>query len=148
MDFVAKHLVRSLLPDGIQRVSLPGQDLQGDRGELVGAPGIHDARLATLIIYRDRVETTNAAHPHLPWRPIKVGSFYPYPLEPDAFQVLQADGPVVQELGSGGLDDRQIPPLYAKGAKALSVEGNSLSPSSRCWQKLRRRFRGRVRREK
>lgn len=81
MDFVAKHLSDPFYLDGIQRVSLRDKIFREIVANLLVHREYTDARPATLIIYRDRVETTNAAHPHGEG-PIAPERFTPYSKNP------------------------------------------------------------------
>lgn len=81
-----------------------------------------DARPATLIIYRDRVETTNAAHPHGQGL-IVPEHFTPYSKNPTLSKFFMQMGRG-EELGSGVLNVSKYLPLYAKGTKPQFVEGN------------------------
>ena len=81
-----------------------------------------DACPATLIIYRDRVETTNAAHPH-GQGPIAPEHFAPYSKNPTLSKFFMQMGRG-EELGSGVLNVNKYLPLYAKGAKPQFIEGN------------------------
>jgi ATP-dependent DNA helicase RecG len=81
MDFVAKHLSDPFYLDGIQRVSLRDKIFREIVANLLVHREYTDARPATLIIYRDRVETMNAAHPH-GQGPIAPEHFTPYSKNP------------------------------------------------------------------
>ena len=122
MDFVAKHLSDPFYLEGIQRVSLRDKIFR----EIVANMLVHreytDASPATLIIYRDRVETTNAARPH-GQGPIVPEHFAPYSKNPTLSKFFMQMGRG-EELGSGVLNVSKYLPLYAKGAKAQFVEGN------------------------
>lgn len=122
MDFVAKHLSDPFYLDGIQRVSLRDKIFREIVANLLVHREYTDARPATLIIYRDRVETTNAAHPH-GHGPIAPERFTPYSKNPTLSKFFMQMGRG-EELGSGVLNVSKYLPLYAKGAKAQFVEGN------------------------
>jgi len=122
MDFVAKHLSDPFYLDGIQRVSLRDKIFREIVANLLVHREYTDARPATLIIYRDRVETTNAAHPH-GQGPIVPEHFTPYSKNPTLSKFFMQMGRG-EELGSGVLNVSKYLPLYAKGAKAQFVEGN------------------------
>ena len=122
MDFVAKHLSDPFYLDGIQRVSLRDKIFREIVANLLVHREYTDARPATLIIYRDRVETTNAAHPH-GQGPIAPEHFTPYSKNPTLSKFFMQMGRG-EELGSGVLNVSKYLPLYAKGAKPQFVEGN------------------------
>ena len=122
MDFVAKHLSDPFYLEGIQRVSLRDKIFREIVANLLVHREYTDARPATLIIYRDRVETTNAAHPH-GHGPIAPEHFTPYSKNPTLSKFFMQMGRG-EELGSGVLNVSKYLPLYAKGAKAQFVEGN------------------------
>ncbi len=122
MDFVAKHLSDPFYLDGIQRVSLRDKIFREIVANLLVHREYTDARPATLIIYRDRVETTNAAHPH-GQGPIVPEHFTPYSKNPTLSKFFMQMGRG-EELGSGVLNVSKYLPLYAKGAKPQFVEGN------------------------
>lgn len=90
MDFVAKHLSDPFYLDGIQRVSLRDKIFREIVANLLVHREYTDARPANLIICGDRAETTNAAHPH--GQGHRAGALHSVFQEPDAFQVLHADG--------------------------------------------------------
>ena len=122
MDFVAKHLSDPFYLDGIQRVSLRDKIFREIVANLLVHREYTDARPATLIIYRDRVETTNAAHPH-GQGPIAPEHFTPYSKNPTLSKFFMQMGRG-EELGSGVLNVNKYLPLYAKGAKPQFVEGD------------------------
>ncbi|MDO8723625.1 MAG: winged helix-turn-helix transcriptional regulator [Syntrophales bacterium] len=122
MDFVAKHLSDPFYLDGIQRISLRDKIFREIVANLLVHREYTDARPATLIVYRDRVETTNAAHPH-GQGPIAPEHFAPYSKNPTLSKFFMQMGRG-EELGSGVLNVSKYLPLYAKGAKPQFVEGN------------------------
>ena len=122
MDFVAKHLSDPFYLDGIQRVSLRDKIFREIVANLLVHREYTDAHSATLIIYRDRVETTNAAHPHGQGL-IAPEHFAPYSKNPTLSKFFMQMGRG-EELGSGVLNVSKYLPLYAKGAKPQFVEGN------------------------
>ena len=122
MDFVAKHLSDPFYLDGIQRVSLRDKIFREIVANLLVHREYTDARPATLIIYRDRVETTNAARHHGEG-PIVPEHFTPYSKNPTLSKFFMQMGRG-EELGSGVLNVSKYLPLYAKGAKPQFIEGN------------------------
>jgi ATP-dependent DNA helicase RecG len=122
MEFVAKHLPDPFYLEGVQRISLREKIFREIVSNLLVHREYTDASPATLIIYRDRVETTNAAIPH-GHGPIRPGHFTPFPKNPTLSKFFMQMGRG-EELGSGVLNVNKYLPFYAKGAKPRFVEGD------------------------
>jgi len=80
-----------------------------------------DARPATLIIYRDRMETNTPAIPH-GHGPIRPNHFTPFSKNPTLSKFFMQMGRG-EELGSGMLNVTKYLPFCTKGAKSRFVEG-------------------------
>ncbi len=122
MEFVAKHLPDPFHLEGAQRISLREKIFREVVANLLVHREYTDARPATLIIYRDRVETTNAAIPH-GHGPIRPDRFTPYPKNPTLSKFFMQMGRG-EELGSGILNVNKYLPFYTKGAKPQFIEGD------------------------
>lgn len=122
MDFVAKHLSDPFYLEGTQRISLRDKIFREIIANLLVHREYTDARPATLIIYQDRVETSNPARPH-GHGPILPGRFTPFPKNPTLSKFFMQLGRG-EELGSGVLNVNRYLPLYAKGAKPQFLEGD------------------------
>ena len=122
MEFVAKHLPDPFHLDGTQRISLREKIFREIVANLLVHREYTDARPATLIIYRDRVETTNAAIPH-GHGPIRLGHFTPFPKNPTLSKFFMQMGRG-EELGSGILNVTKYLPYYTKGGKPQFIEGD------------------------
>lgn len=122
MEFVAKHLPDPFHLEGTQRISLREKIFREIVANLLVHREYTDARPATLIIYRDRLETTNAAIPH-GHGPIRLDRFTPFPKNPTLSKFFMQMGRG-EELGSGVLNVNKYLPFYAKGAKPRFVEGD------------------------
>ena len=99
MNFVAKHLPDKFFMESGQRVSLREKIFR----EIVANFLIHreymNAYPATLIIYKDRVETKNANKPHT-FGPLYPGKFEPFPKNPNMAKFFAQIGRA-EELGTG-----------------------------------------------
>lgn len=99
MNFVAKHLPDPFYLEGTQRISLRDRIFR----EIVVNFLIHreymNAHPATLIIYKDRLETKNANKPHT-YGPLHPGNFEPFPKNPNIAKVFSQLG-MAEELGTG-----------------------------------------------
>jgi len=122
MEFVAKHLPDPFYLEGVQRINLREKIFREIVSNLLVHREYTDATPATLIIYRDRVETTNAAIPH-GHGPIRPGHFTPFPKNPTLSKFFMQMGRG-EELGSGVLNVNKYLPFYAKGAKPRFIEGD------------------------
>ena len=122
MEFVAKHLPDPFHLDGTQRISLREKIFREIVANLLVHREYTDARPATLIIYRDRVETTNAAIPH-GHGPLRLGHFTPFPKNPTLSKFFMQMGRG-EELGSGVLNVTKYLPFYTKGGKPRFIEGD------------------------
>ncbi|MBM4081894.1 MAG: AAA family ATPase, partial [Planctomycetes bacterium] len=122
MEFIAKHLSDPFFLEGDARVSLREKIFREIVANLLVHREYTDARPATLIIYRDRVETTNACIPH-GHGPIRPDRFTPYPKNPTLSKFFMQMGRG-EELGSGILNVTKYLPFYTKGGKAQFIEGD------------------------
>ena len=122
MEFVEKHLPDPFYLEGAQRVSLREKIFREVISNLLVHREYTDASPATLIIYRDRVETTNAAIPHGHGL-IRPGHFTPFPKNPTLSKFFMQMGRG-EELGSGVLNVSKYLPFYTKGAKPRFIEGD------------------------
>ena len=99
MNFVAKHLPDKFFMEGDQRVSLREKIFR----EIVANFLIHreymNAHPATMIIYKDRVETKNANKPHT-FGPLYPCKFEPFPKNPNMAKFFAQIGRA-EELGTG-----------------------------------------------
>jgi ATP-dependent DNA helicase RecG len=108
--------------EGVQRISLREKIFREIVSNLLVHREYTDARPATLIVYRDRVETTNAAIPH-GHGAIRPDRFTPFSKNPTLSKFFMQMGRG-EELGSGVLNVNKYLPFYAKGAKPRFVEGD------------------------
>jgi len=122
IEFVEKHLPDPFYLEGTSRISLREKIFREVVSNLLVHREYTDATPATLIIYRDRVETTNAAIPH-GHGPIRPGHFTPFPKNPTLSKFFMQMGRG-EELGSGVLNVSKYLPFYAKGAKPRFIEGD------------------------
>ena len=122
MDFVEKHLPDPFYMENARRVNLREKIFREIVSNLLVHREYMDASPATLIIYRDRVETRNAAIPH-GHGPIRPGHFTPFSKNPTLSKFFMQMGRG-EELGSGVLNVNKYLPFYAKGSKARFVEGD------------------------
>ena len=122
LEFVAKHLPDPFHLEGTQRISLREKIFREIVANLLVHREYTDPRPATLIIYRDRVETTNAAIPH-GHGPIRPDHFTPYPKNPTLSKFFMQMGRS-EELGSGILNVSKYLPFYTTGGKAQFIEGD------------------------
>jgi len=122
MGFVAKHVPDPFYLEGAQRISLREKIFREVVSNLLVHREYSNARPATLIIYRDRLETSNAAIPHGQGL-IRPGHFTPFPKNPTLSKFFMQMGRG-EELGSGVLNVHKYVPFYAKGAKPRFIEGD------------------------
>lgn len=122
MSFLAKHLSDPFFMEDNQRVSLRDKIFREVVANLIVHREYTDAHPATMIIYGDRVETTNAARPHGSG-PILPGSFTPFPKNPVLSKFYLQIGRV-EELGSGVLNVNKYLPHYVPGGTPQFLEGN------------------------
>lgn len=120
MEFVARHLPDPFYLEGALRVSLREKIFREIVSNLIVHREYTDAQPATLIIYRDRVETTNACTPH-GRGPIHPDRFTPFPKNPTLSKFFMQMGRG-EELGSGVLNVNKYLPFYTKGAKPRFIE--------------------------
>ena len=99
MAFVAKHLPDKFYLEGHQRISLRELIFR----EIIANFLIHreytNAYPATLIIYKDRLETKNANRPHS-YGTLTPGSFEPFPKNPNLAKLFAQMGRA-EDLGTG-----------------------------------------------
>ena len=122
MEFVAKHLSDPFHLEGTHRISLREKIFREIVANLLVHREYTDARPATLIIYRDRVETINAAIPH-GHGPLRPDRFTPYPKNPTLSKFFMQMGRG-EELGSGILNVNKYLPFYTQGGKPQFIEGD------------------------
>jgi ATP-dependent DNA helicase RecG len=131
MDFVAKHLSDPFYLEGTQRISLRDKIFREIVANLLVHREYTDARPATLIIYQDRVETSNPARPH-GHGPILPGRFTPFPKNPTLSKFFMQMGRG-EELGSGVLNVTGIFPSMPR------APNRSLWKTIRSWPSFRSR---------
>ena len=122
MDFVEKHLPDPFYMENARRVSLREKIFREIVSNLLVHREYTDATPATLIIYRDRVETRNAAIPH-GHGTIRPGHFTPFAKNPTLSKFFMQMGRG-EELGSGVLNVNKYLPFYTRGGKPRFVEGD------------------------
>lgn len=122
MEFVDKHLPDPFYLEGTRRMSLREKIFREVVANLLVHREYTDARPATLIIYRDRLETTNACIPH-GHGPIRPNHFTPFSKNPSLSKFFMQMGRG-EELGSGVLNVSKYLPFYTKGAKPRFIEGD------------------------
>ena len=115
MDFVAKHLSDPFYLEGTQRKSLRGIIFREIIVEYT------NAQPATLIIYRDRVETENANNPHGEG-PLSPTNFSPFPKNPSIAKFFMQLGRF-DELGSGILNVNKYIKAYSGKDNPQFIEG-------------------------
>ena len=125
MGFVEKHLNDPFYLEGDMRISLRDKIFRELVANIIAHREYIDARPATMVIYRDRVEFKN---PNIPngTGPIDPADFTPCPKNPTICKFMIQLGRF-DELGSGVMNVSRYLPFYTKGGKPLFVEGDMFS---------------------
>lgn len=121
MDFVAKHLSDPFYLEGAQRKSLRGIIFREIIVNMIVHREYTNAQPATLIIYRDRVETENANNPHGEG-PLSPTNFSPFPKNPSIAKFFMQLGRF-DELGSGILNVNKYIKEYSGKDNPQFIEG-------------------------
>jgi len=123
MDFVAKHLPDRFYIDGDQRKSLRSFVFHEVITNLLVHREYTNGLPATFVIYKDRIETSNANIPHGEGL-IQPENFVPFPKNPVIAKFFKQIGRA-DELGSGVLNVNKYLPLYIPGSEPKFIEGNT-----------------------
>lgn len=123
MAFTAKHLPDKFYMEGDQRISLRTKIFREVVANLIVHREYTNARPATFIIYKDRVETENANNPHGEG-PIDPNNFAPFPKNPAIAKFFIQLGRV-DELGSGVLNVNKYIREYSGSDSPQFIEGST-----------------------
>jgi ATP-dependent DNA helicase RecG len=121
MDFVAKHLSDPFFLEDTQRKSLRGIIFREIIVNMIVHREYTNAQPATLIIYRDRVETENANNPHGEGL-LSPTNFTPFPKNPSIAKFFMQLGRF-DELGSGILNVNKYIKAYSGKDNPQFIEG-------------------------
>ncbi|WP_018477021.1 AlbA family DNA-binding domain-containing protein [Pontibacter roseus] len=122
MDFIKKHLNEQFFTEDGQRKDLRELIFREVIGNLVVHREYTDARSSEVLVYQDRVLTTNPNRPlfHGPLEPF---NFSPYPKNPNIRKFFTAFG-WTDEIGSGVRNTHKYLSIYVPGATPLFYENN------------------------
>jgi len=121
MGFVEKHLPDTFYLEDTQRKSLRSIIFREIVANLIIHREYMNAAPTTFIIYKDRVETSNANNPHGEG-PIDPNNFAPFPKNPQLAKFFIQLGRA-EELGSGILTTNRYIREYAGRQKVVFIEG-------------------------
>jgi len=124
MDFVAKHLSDPFYLEGTQRRSLRGIIFREIIVNMIVHREYTNARPATFIIYRDRVETENANNPNGEGV-LSPTNFSPFPKNPSIAKFFMQLGRF-DELGSGILNVNKYIKAYSGKDNPQFIEGTKI----------------------
>ncbi|NDV84858.1 RNA-binding domain-containing protein [Bacteroides sp. 51] len=122
MSFVEKHLPDKFHLEGDQRISLRTKIFREIVANLIVHREYASHAIATFIIYKDRVETSNASNP-FQQGPLDLNSPYHHPKNPLISNFFMALG-FVEKLGSGAFYVSKYIKQYSGVDKALFIEGS------------------------
>ncbi|MCX7123858.1 MAG: putative DNA binding domain-containing protein [Gammaproteobacteria bacterium] len=125
LDFIAKHLPDPFYLEGLARISLRDKIFREVIANFLVHREYTSAYPARLIIYKDRVETSNASNGRFAG-PIESTEVVPFPRNPTISKFF-AQLAWVDELGSGMINIDKYLPLYTPGAQAQYKDGSVYS---------------------
>jgi len=120
MDFIKKHLDAKFFQEGIQRQDLRELIFREIIGNIIVHREYTSSLSTELIIYSDRVVTTNPNNPFFRG-PIDPLQFNPHPKNPNIRKFFNAFG-WTDEIGSGIRNTTKFLKHYTPGAKPLFIE--------------------------